>query len=190
MSSHSSTTTGFSLRPIFGKDFSTRHNVHTCHAIFPTSRASLSCGLSNLLARMALSDHTQMELDTFMNSHDNRDYEPTVLFFRILSQFFVYFSIKKISDVLVNERTIACTIRKHSPLCKYLITKNNKKYSSKYWLENIINNKEDQKKYQKFFIFSLINFFHFHCQFNPLDTSFKLLMQSQLTPYVCVEHRR
>lgn len=54
-----STTTGFSLRPIFGKDFSTRHNVHTCHAIFPTWRASLSCGLSNLLAGMALSDHTQ-----------------------------------------------------------------------------------------------------------------------------------
>lgn len=54
-----STTTGFPLRPIFGKDFSTRHNVHTCHAIFPTWRASLSCGLSNLLAGMALSDHTQ-----------------------------------------------------------------------------------------------------------------------------------
>lgn len=156
MSSHSSTTTDFSLRPIFGKDFSTRHNVHTCHAIFPTSRASLSCGLSNLLARMALSDHTQMELDTFMNSHDNRDYEPTVLFFRILSQFFcLLFHRKSLTFLSMKERLLARfenTLHCVNIWSQRIIS--NKKYSSKYSLENIvINNKEDQKKYQKFFIF-------------------------------------
>lgn len=79
------------------------------------------------------------------------------VFFR---NFFVYFSIENLwrscqwkNDCLHDSKMCNCTTLHCVNIWSQRII-SNKKYSSKYSLENIvINNKEDQKKYQKFFIF-------------------------------------